>query len=225
MGLQVTEASGRLIDGGPLPRLDPPQHCGRLSDRLEPAGTAAHVCPVRAAVDEGVQRLVRLPHRQVDQELMGAVPQHGRAMALAGAPPPDEAEAVLGDPVDGIQRHHELAITWASSGASGWVRLACAKCRTCRVPRTRRARPRRLPAPMQVARPAQPDSHQGRRCRRLAHPARSGVPQHRGTRSRSGSLPRHLGSWTGRARRSPPRTHSPAWEEPLGGERDRVGEC
>jgi len=69
----------------------------------------ALVGTVRAAVDEPVQHLVRVPNGQVHNDRVETVGYGRDAVALRGAKPPDEAGAVLGDPVDAVQCRDELA--------------------------------------------------------------------------------------------------------------------
>lgn len=98
-------------------RLHPPQRRRWLRGGLKPAAATALVGTVRAAVDERVQRLVRVPSGQVHNDRVQTVGYGRDAVALRGAKPPHEAGAVLCDPVDAVSAAANSPIRGASSGA------------------------------------------------------------------------------------------------------------
>jgi hypothetical protein len=103
----VAEALLGLGHGRQAARGHPPERGLGLAEALEPLPPAAEDGGVGVAVDEGAQRLERLPDRDVHDQAVVAEGADRRRVAVLGLEAPDEARAGVGDRVDRRQRRHE----------------------------------------------------------------------------------------------------------------------
>src|SRR4029077_12367857 len=98
----------RVCDGRYLPGWEPPQRQDRAPDRLKPLVSAAEGEDMVALVDELLQRLERLPHRQVDRhEAVVGVRADRRGVAVLGLEAPYEAGTLVGKRVNRIELRPE----------------------------------------------------------------------------------------------------------------------
>jgi hypothetical protein len=99
----VAEALLGLGHGRQAARGHPPERGLGLAEALEPLPPAAEDGGVGVAVDEGAQRLERLPDRHVHDQAVVAEGADRRRVAVLGLEAPHEPGAGVGDGVDRLE--------------------------------------------------------------------------------------------------------------------------